>query len=89
MEKILTKHPQGKKGLNIAKEKYNLTKKAILECLKNNNLTHAELTKCVGKKLKNFKGSIHWYVEIVKLDLEARKIIKRISDKKSELYWLN
>lgn len=33
------------------------------------------------KKLKNFKGSINWYVITVQKDLEARKTIKIVSQK--------
>lgn len=33
----------------------------------------------VGDKLKgSFDGSVAWYVEVVKLDLEARKMIERV-----------
>ena len=42
-EKILTKHPQGKSGKNISKQKYETLKGAILSALKNNELTHTEL----------------------------------------------
>ena len=42
-EKILTKHPLGKSGKNINKQKYETLKEAILLALKNNELTHTEL----------------------------------------------
>jgi hypothetical protein len=29
----------------------------------------------------SFEGGVHWHGEVVKLDLEARKIIERTSDK--------
>jgi hypothetical protein len=76
-QKILTKHPQGKKGRNIAKESYDAVKAAILSILKEKELTHAELFVELNRKLKGFKGNIHWYGETVKLDLEARKLIQR------------
>jgi hypothetical protein len=41
--KILTKHPLGKSGKNIDKQKYEALKEAILSALKNRQLTHAEL----------------------------------------------
>ena len=89
MEKILTKHPQGKKGVNISKEKYDVIKHKIIESLKKEELTYTMLTKSVEKKLtKQFEGSIGWYVESVKLDLEARNIIERIPNTKPELYRL-
>jgi hypothetical protein len=81
-EKILTKHPLGKSGKNISKQKYDRLKGAILWALKTKELTHAELFKHLNKGLKGkFSGNISWYGETVKLDLEARKIIERTSSK--------
>jgi len=81
-EKILTKHPLGKTGKNISRQKYETLKKAILSALKKKELTHTELSDGLNKTLKNkFEGSISWYGETVKLDLEARKMIGRTSDK--------
>ena len=81
-EKILTKHPLGKSGKNIDKQKYETLKKAILLALRNKELTHTELFKQLNKNLnKKFPGNISWYGETVKLDLEARKIIERMSSK--------
>ena len=37
-EKILTKHPLGKKGKNINKQSYEVLKQAILSALQNNEL---------------------------------------------------
>jgi uncharacterized protein DUF6958 len=57
--KILTLHPQGKRGVNISRSKYETMKKTILEILGKAELTHAELTAAVERKLKgNFDGSI-------------------------------
>jgi hypothetical protein len=81
-EKILTKHPLGKSGKNIDRQKYEMLKKAILSALQNKELTHTELFNKVNKSLKsNFSGNISWYAETVKLDLEARKIVQRTSSK--------
>ena len=81
-EKILTKHPLGKSGKNIDKQKYGTLKKAILSALQNKELTHTELFNRINKTLKGkFSGSISWYAETVKLDLEARKILERTSAK--------
>ena len=41
-EKILTKHPLGKSGKNISKQKYETLKKAILSALRNKELSHTE-----------------------------------------------
>ena len=73
-EKILTKHPLGKSGKNISKQKYDTLKKAILSALKNRQLTHTELFSELNKSLRSkFSGNISWYGETVKLDLEAKK----------------
>jgi hypothetical protein len=81
-EKILTKHPLGKSGKNISKQKYETLKKTILSALRNRELTHTELFKQLNKGLKNkFEGNVSWYGETVKLDLEARKVIERTSSK--------
>ena len=81
-EKILTKHPLGKSGKNISKQKYDTLKGAILLALKNNELTHTELFDDLNRTLRGgFAGNVNWYGETVKLDLEARKIIERTSSK--------
>ena len=81
-QKILTKHPLGKSGKNIDKQKYETLKKTILSALRNKELTHTELFKQLNMKLKGkFPGNISWYGETVKLDLEARKLIERTSSK--------
>jgi len=81
-KKILTKHPLGKSGKNIDKNKYDIVKEAILSALRNNELTHTELFSRLNKSLKGkFPGNISWYGETVKLDLEAKKIIERTASK--------
>jgi len=81
-EKIHTKHPLGKSGKNISKQKYDVLKTAILSALKNKELTHTELFNHLNNRLKGkFSGNVSWYGETVKLDLETRKIIERTSSK--------
>lgn len=81
-EKILTKHPLGKSGRSVSKEKYETVKQALLQALRKKELTHTELMNQLNKSLKSkFSGNISWYSETVKLDLEARKIIERTSSK--------
>jgi len=81
-EKILTKHPLGKTGRNIDRKKYEALKKAILSALRKNELTHTELFNRLNKDLEGkFSGNISWYVETVKLDLEAKKMIERTASK--------
>jgi hypothetical protein len=80
--KVLTKHPLGKSGKNITKEKYESVKRAIISALDDKELTHTELFQQLNKSLKGkFSGNVSWYAETVKLDLEARKIIERTSSK--------
>ena len=82
MAKIRTKHPLGKNGKNIDKGKYETLKSTILAALHGKELTHTELLERLNRDLKGkFEGNISWYGETVKLDLEARKIIKRTSTK--------
>ena len=84
-EKILTKHPLGKSGKNISKQKYESLKQAILSALQEKELTHTELFHQLNKSLKGkVSGNISWYAETVKLDLEARKIIERTSSKRQK-----
>ena len=86
-EKFLTLHPQGKKGVNISKAKYETMKKTILDLLGKRELNHNELMASVQKKLKGeFEGSIAWYMEGTKLDLEARGIIERVEGEKYQVY---
>lgn len=78
-EKILTKHPHGKKGVNILKRRYDAIRDAILNSLSDSpTLTLDALVKDVGKRLKDFDGKVGWYVVTVKLDLEARGEIERV-----------
>ena len=85
-DKILTKHPLGKTGRNVDKEKYDTLKEAILSALRGKELTHTELFEQLKRKLKGkFEGNIGWYGETVKLDLEARKVIER-TDSKPQKY---
>ena len=81
-EKILTKHPLGKGGRNIDRNKYEMLKKAIMSALQKDELTHTELFGRLDKSLKGkFSGNVSWYGETVKLDLEAQKIIERTASK--------
>ena len=81
--KIQLKHPAGKKAVSMDKSKYDTLKKAVLNHLKaNGESSHKEIVRTITQGFKNtktkFEGSIEWHMEWVKLDLEARKEIKRI-----------
>lgn len=86
-EKVLTLHPLGKKGRRIERHKYELTRQAILQCLENGDMTQDELVRCAVQRLEgSFEGSKGWYMESVKLDLEARKVIERYRSKPRDRY---
>jgi len=88
-EKILTKHPRGKRGVNISREKYEVMRRAILALLSKKALTHDELTAAVNTRLNGkFEGSIPWYMEATKLDLEAKRVIERVAGKGPATYRL-
>lgn len=79
-EKIMTLHPQGKKGVNISLDKYEQIKKFILDTIQTKKeITFEALTDLAVSEFTNkFDGKVIWYVVTVKLDLEARKLIERI-----------
>ncbi len=78
--KILTLHPQGKKGTNISRAKYDLIKEYILKRLGEcQDMAFQDLFDGAIEELSaDFDGKVGWYVVTVKLDLEARKIIERV-----------
>ena len=83
MEKILTLHPEGKKGVNISVEKYDQIKDFILNIVScQGTISYKELDAVAKENLAPvFDGSVSWYIEVVKLDLEARGTIERIRQK--------
>lgn len=91
-ERIQLKHPQGKKLASIDAEKYALLKKAILASLqKKEGITHTQLFEKVKVYIatlqKPFDGSVEWYLEGVKLDLEASGLIVRVKEKSKFLFF--
>ncbi|CAN5420426.1 hypothetical protein BH11BAC2_BH11BAC2_13930 [soil metagenome] len=92
-ERIQLKHPEGKKAVTMDKSKYDTLKNAILNQLKmNGELTHVELFNAITLDFKKnkieFEGAVQWYMEWVKLDLEANTIIKRVQDTTPQKYAL-
>ena len=78
MANIQTRHPTGKTGRSISREKYDAVKDAMVTILRGRELTHTELMSALQRELKkSFEGNISWYGETVKLDLEARKTLER------------
>lgn len=82
-DRIMTRHPEGKHGVNISRQKYDVMRQAILDALRvHGEMTFTDLTDDVRRNLEStFEGSINWYVTTVKLDLEARGEITRIPSK--------
>ena len=80
MDRILTKHPEGKAGVNISREKYDAIRAAILAAIPDHGeLAFKDLSGEVKDRLApGFGGSVSWYVTTVKLDLEARQEIERV-----------
>ncbi|WP_379090749.1 DUF6958 family protein [Pedobacter sp. UC225_65] len=80
---IQTLHPDpSKTNKKIALVKYEQIKTALLSILANGQLTHTDLMEALYQNVKDtFEGGVQWYGETVKLDLEARKMIERTSDK--------
>jgi hypothetical protein len=84
---IHTLHPEKKQGVNISKTKYEIIRKAILCVLETKReITFMNLSRAVEKEVNGtFEGSVNWYVTTVKLDLEARGIIKRVPNSRPQL----
>ena len=85
-ERILTLHPEGKKGVNISRAKYETVKDSILQILQGKGeMTFEELGRGVeGRIGGNFEGSVSWYFTTVKLDLEARGIVSRVPESRPQ-----
>ena len=80
-KKILTRHPAGKRGVNILKHRYDKVKNAIIHRLgQQGEVTFEQLSNLVEADLlkAGFDGKPLWYIVTVKLDLEAGKVIERI-----------
>jgi hypothetical protein len=84
---IRTLHPEKKQGVNISREKYEIIHQAILCVLKEKReMTFMNLSRAVEKEVNgNFDGSVMWYVTTVKLDMEARGEIKRVTNSRPQL----
>jgi hypothetical protein len=84
---IRTLHPEKKQGVNISKAKYEIIRSAILSTLQTQNeMTFRNLSRAVEKKMNgDFEGSVIWYVTAVKLDLEARGMVKRVHNSRPQL----
>ena len=87
-EFIQTIHPEPRKaGARIEKSKYELIRDAILKNLRAyGKLSFTRLGNLLEEQwLKSFDGPIPWYYSTVKLDLEARGVIRRIPNTEPQL----
>ncbi|MEO8357839.1 MAG: hypothetical protein ABI621_18180 [Chloroflexota bacterium] len=84
---IRTLHPEKKQGVNISREKYEIICEAILSTLRaQKQMTFMNLSRAVEKEVNGtFEGSVMWYVTTVKLDLEARGLVKRVPGSRPQL----
>ena len=92
-QKVQLKHPQSKKPISMSKDKYDLLKPAVLKYLRaKRKATFTEISAAIAKDFRTngtkFKGSLPWHLEWVKLDLEARKIIKRVPNTTPQEYMI-
>jgi hypothetical protein len=91
--KIQLKHPAGKKAVSISTDKYELLKKQITDFLSEKTQgTFSDISKSIAQKFKEkkirFEGSLNWYLEWVKLDLEAQQVIIRVPKTSPQKYSL-
>jgi uncharacterized protein DUF6958 len=84
---IKTLHPEKKQGVNISKTKYEIIRKEIISVLRTHKeITFMNLSRAVEKEVNgSFEGSVTWYVTAVKLDLEARGVVKRVPHSRPQL----
>ena len=92
--KIQLKHPAGKTAIRMDKGKYDSLKKVLLNRLiTKGESTHTEILQTITEEFKKnkikFEGSVEWHLEWVKLDLEARKEIKRVGNKSPIKFVIN
>jgi hypothetical protein len=85
-ERMLTRHPEGKQKVNISREKYDAMKAAILRSVRSRGESPLQAVReDVQNELQGrFDGSVSWYFTTVKLDLEARGILKRVPGKRPQ-----
>jgi len=90
-EQVTLKHPEGKKSIMMGRTQYDQLSRLLLDILDQyHEMTHRELFEIAAGSLAassfSSKGSFNWYLEWVKLDLEARKLICRKAGKKPVVY---
>ena len=79
-DRIVTMHPTGKAGVNILMRRYEFIRDYILDTIREaGEITFSDLgDQAVDEITDKFDGKVLWYITTVKLDLEARGLIKRV-----------
>ncbi len=93
-QKIQLLHPRSKKAVRISTDKYEWLKSEILRFLcEYKEGTFSDMTRAIQQVLDDrkvlFDGSLTWYLEWVKLDLEARHIITPVPKTSPRKYVLS
>lgn len=88
-DRVMTLHPAGKKGTNIAKDKYDVMRRALLKVIprREEGVPFMDLADLVEPHLdaEVYGGaSVTWYVVTVKQDLEARGLIEQVPRSKPQ-----
>ena len=89
-DRMLTLNATGARGVNIERDKYEAMKKALLEVItsEREGTPFKGLSKLVKPLLPKLgfppEASVSWYTTVVKLDLEARGLIERVSGSKPQ-----
>ncbi len=91
-DKIQCLHPQGKHAPAIAATTYHLFKRAITKTLAKEPLSYSLIAASVKEYFKKekiaFEGSVGWYTETIKLDMEATGLIIAYMKKGKKLHKL-
>ena len=81
-----TENITGKSGANVTPEKYYVIREAMLEILptEGDGLTLDEMVKLIEPMVQKdlFPNGVTWYTVTVKLDLEAKGLVKRLPNTK-------
>jgi hypothetical protein len=89
-DRILTQHPAGKRGVNIARDKYENMRTALLRVIPRrvSGVAFGELGDLVRDHLDPAifprDRSVTWYVVTTKQDLEARGLIEQVDGAKPQ-----
>jgi hypothetical protein len=84
--RIRTRHPQGKSGVSIARDKYDAMRRALLDVIprRTEGVAFSALPRLVRARLDPTVypagTSVPWYLVTVKQDLEARGLIEQVPD---------